>query len=956
MQSLKADRACVLSGCVRVCALFSFRQPRYGSIVTYRWFGDGYMMIGFSEGWMVVISTHMREIGEELFSGRFHKETLDDIAFSQNIQRAATAGGNQIKLLDMSSWKELPEDAVQLDPSHGGIERMAWTQDGQILTAATRNGAIFNFVASMPSIFDCAGTRIGFMSSLRELSLIDVSMNTAPQFSFEVPVEPTFVAIGPRHAAVGMNNRAWFHDATKQSQSVVNEQEYLSTVQAVRLGAEHAAVLAGGRVTVHPINPSMGGDETRVLPESDSAAPVTCIAMAPEILVYGADDGRIEFFHLPGMTPLSGADHQHKRPITAVYPNNTGTRVIFRDDPNEVFMYNPVDSRVLPIPSPPPNCSNVMWDMQDDCCFVVTGGGVMHSYLFVPVSRHGPQIVRLGAPNINMETSEFRIEPQVTPIPASTTPLCVIEGSVTVSSRDGKPGVCILQTHAQLHRGGRVTGETQRSMFLQYLTLHRLRLAWDSALVLDNRSYWLALANKAMDLLQVDIAVNVYRHLGDAGMVMSLESVMDLEDVNLLAGHLSVLFNEFSQAQDLFLSSSDPICALQLRRDLFHWDQALRLAETLSPEQVPELSLEYAKQLEFKGEYQTAYNMFQNAQMSLQAGSVTSERPLPPDEERRLMTLALGGLARMKIRLGEIRQGINMANESGDKQLCKECAAILESYVAIIGRVSMSMSIRIRCDLFDCSTACNGGILQGSSSLTARVALCIVSCGSFPSIAVAHFSMKQYSDAANLYNKAEQYDKAVAILILTKNFGAAAPLMKHITQPKLHSAYAKAKEASQDYMEAAVAYERARDMDNFVRVLLQHLNQPERASEIVRSTKSSVGAQLVSEYCQSVGDFRGAIEFLMMANRSGDAFELARKHNEMNIYADAIGDGGTQDEYSRIARYYQAKNESANAAKYYTICGDYKTALELYLQVRHGSAYGMSALLGPFLSPGRSSA
>jgi hypothetical protein len=55
---------------------FSFAQARYGSIVKYQWFGDGYMMIGFSEGYVVVISTHMKEIVEELFSGKFHKVRL----------------------------------------------------------------------------------------------------------------------------------------------------------------------------------------------------------------------------------------------------------------------------------------------------------------------------------------------------------------------------------------------------------------------------------------------------------------------------------------------------------------------------------------------------------------------------------------------------------------------------------------------------------------------------------------------------------------------------------------------------------------------------------------------------------------------------------------------------------------------------------------------------------------
>lgn len=42
-----------------------------------------------------------------------------------------------------------------------------------------------------------------------------------------------------------------------------------------------------------------------------------------------------------------------------------------------------------------------------------------------------------------------------------------------------------------------------------------------------------------------------------------------------------------------------------------------------------------------------------------------------------------------------------------------------------------------------------------------------------------------------------------------------------------------------EYNEAAKAYERARDMDAVVRILLENLKQPDRASEVVRSTKSA---------------------------------------------------------------------------------------------------------------------
>ena len=91
-------------------------------------------------------------------------------------------------------------------------------------------------------------------------------------------------------------------------------------------------------------------------------------------------------------------------------------------------------------------------------------------------------------------------------------------------------------------------------------------------------------------------------------------------------------------------------------------------------------------------------------------------------------------------------------------------------------------------------------------------------------------------------------DKAAAIYIKTKNWGAVAPLMAKIASPKLHSEFAKAKEAEGSMQEAVTAYERANDLDSVVRLLLlPALEQPDRAMAIVRETKSPQGALLEGE-------------------------------------------------------------------------------------------------------------
>lgn len=53
------------------------------------------------------------------------------------------------------------------------------------------------------------------------------------------------------------------------------------------------------------------------------------------------------------------------------------------------------------------------------------------------------------------------------------------------------------------------------------------------------------------------------------------------------------------------------------------------------------------------------------------------------------------------------------------------------------------------------------------------------------------------------------------------------------------------------YKEAAMAYESARDWDNVIRILLEHLNNPEEAVRIVRETQSIDGAKMVARSKQT---------------------------------------------------------------------------------------------------------
>lgn len=62
------------------------------------WFVEMSMRLLFMQGYLVVISTHMSEIGEELFSGQFYKGALTDLAYSPVLGHAVVAGPSGIKV------------------------------------------------------------------------------------------------------------------------------------------------------------------------------------------------------------------------------------------------------------------------------------------------------------------------------------------------------------------------------------------------------------------------------------------------------------------------------------------------------------------------------------------------------------------------------------------------------------------------------------------------------------------------------------------------------------------------------------------------------------------------------------------------------------------------------------------------------------------------------------------
>lgn len=540
--------------------------------------------------------------------------------------------------------------------------------------------------------------------------------------------------------------------------------------------------------------------------------------------------------------------------------------MLFLDSRRRGYILNAATREPLFVPSIPSTTTRLLWDTADPSVFIALQEHEFSVFQYADVTVNGPEVTQLGFMEVHND-GDFVISPQNTRVASDCAPILVCDGVVTCQHASGKLTSVAASTHDQLQKAPRSapSGEVERSVFRQNLSLLRMEAAWKLALAIDSRDYWLALAGRAMHVLDIAVATRAYRQLGDSGMVLGLQRLAGVEEKNLLAGHVLLLFGEYGEARRLFLSSSEPIAALHMQRSLLQWDQALKLADSLAVELVPELSVAYATQLEFREEFEGALKMYEHA------AGVTDELGRPVPCSAKLRRASAAGVARCTLRLGDLRRGMKLVAELGDVVLARECGAILEA-------------------------------------------------------------MKQPADAAALYERGELYEKAAQLHIQSRNLAKAAPLLAKVKTPKVHAQFARAKEAAGDFAAAADAFAAAGDLDNVVRLQLEKLHDPERAFAIVRETKSSEGALAAARHCTDAGDFRGAIEFLLLANKEEDAFALALSHGEVDTFARELGDAVSTERAAKLAAHYEQSHAPARAAEFYQVSGNYSKALRLFLQ------------------------
>ncbi|XP_065211776.1 WD repeat-containing protein 19 isoform X2 [Planococcus citri] len=857
-----------------------------------------------------------------------HRDKLTDIALSVTIGRVASCGDNCIKVHEISSLTETL--AVVTIDDDSGIEKLAWSEDGQLLAAATTYGSVVMYLSKLPMLASAYLNYICVLTSLSQITIYLHSLEKGSQpesIIMSTDIEPSFLCIGPYHLAVGMNNRIWFYDLDNNKEDdnvkpvlkmpkILGDKEYLGNVTSVCLNAEYASVLFEGRIHLHQIDASSNPNnenEMQIFPDENENMRITSQWLTSEFLIYGTDAGHIRYFCIEDWN--LAIDYQHSEPIKSVYPNPDGVRCVFIDEKNNGHFYNPVNDTVLKIPRFPTGAAGAVWEISHNerQVFVIYDSKTVYSYVYIRDSIDGPTVNHIGE----------------TKLPNSHMPLLLNQGELISESPNGKISHLLLSTHLV---SASLVKKDQRTSLEQNLNKHldllRFSEAWNLCRVIDTKECWLKLAKAALDNLNIEKAIDVYSELQDVGMVMSLKSLKYVEDKKSLAGHICKFLGNFDKAQELYLESNDPVEALYMRQDLLQWDIAHQLAATLAPEQIPRICKEYGQQLELTGRHHEALSYYEQA--------LQNEETL--DEKHVLSCYA--GIARASINCGDYQRGLKIAmGPKSSKQLLNECGELLEH----AKKLNEAALVYEQAENFNQAASC---FIRLKNWTKIGTLLPRVTSGKIHGqFGKAMEAMGNYKRAASAYKTARDYDnmiritldrlndpqEAVKIVQDTRSVEGAKMVAKHFQKVGDFVSAVKFLIMSACYEDA---FKLARDhnqLELYGELLIDETSDGEVQTEFLALAshfENESNSLLAGKYFYFGKQYRKAVKYLLMAAKESPENEealslaidvVAASHDDSltnQVIELLLGevDGEARDP-KFIFRLYMAKREYMEAAK-----------------------------------------
>lgn len=240
---------------------------------------------------------------------------------------------------------ELPSDAVSLG-SGASIESLAWSPDGQILSACTLTGHIHCFLGAVPKAVAACEGFVAHMATLTECTVSRFSAHAAAELAVPLPATPHCLAISRQHLAASVNNRVSVHSLAAPADAPHVREYAGGSVEALTMSDSHLAALLDGRVTAH----ALFADSEALVPYREQD--VTAFALTDHFLVIATAKGQLQHYLVGDgtMDPLNEFRHTRgAKPaaIEKVWASRSSVHALFMDNTGAVFHFSPVNDQVL---------------------------------------------------------------------------------------------------------------------------------------------------------------------------------------------------------------------------------------------------------------------------------------------------------------------------------------------------------------------------------------------------------------------------------------------------------------------------------------------------------------------------------------------------------------------------------------------------------------------------------
>ncbi|KRZ78579.1 WD repeat-containing protein 19, partial [Trichinella papuae] len=685
----------------------------YGEILHCTWFDDKSIIFGFQKGQTVLMSVRQSTMGQELFSIQDFQNYFCGLFVNSISNKVIVAGDFSIKLREKSRLADI-NAVLNLESNEKRLQKLSCSDDGQILVFSTDAACVHVYLIHLISLWATSGNTLAYLSSLSEIT-VRTQFPKESIMTYEVKIEPSIIAVGFEYFAVGINNKVLYYKMCQKACELVTETDYLGTVKMILLNNEKAFVLCDGKLIIHSVGQHSMVTEQNCLifPKFGNKERINCISLNADYVAYATDTGLMVFLFFDSFEPLTVL--KHSIGIELIATQRKGVKALFVTEKINIFAFDPITCEILEVNAKLEECNSLCWEQ----CSVEKDVFLVADHLQMKIFKYMKSAI-----------NETRVE---------------LLHCIALDAQESVPVLC-SQGSVVILSGSDLQERVITTNYKYQKQLENFPIELKSAcqILHANKDVQSVLKND-----EKKTEAELWEIPSDATNTLEISVWYDIsccENRDQLRAHVAMIMQNYALAEKLYIDSFNSKDALQMYCDIMDWENALRLADQFFPEQIANISKEFAQELEQIGQYEKALQYYQSGLAEAQKDNDSLL------EKEEIIICCKNGIARTSLWCGEVKNGIKLALQSSDDSLLKECASILEQKMVLFNEAA---NMYARCEEYNKSAYL--WLKSKNWSKLKNILHQVTAKQFYVQYAKAMETIKDYSTAAESYKKGDDY-------------------------------------------------------------------------------------------------------------------------------------------------------------------------------------------------------